>query len=113
MGSDSRGSSCFEELLSMAIPILKEAEIRRPRLGRGAKPKIPDWFLGLMIFVAVAKQKKSKSAMYRYLSDAQTQMLLLRLTGQRQFPARSTFFDRYRRAHILFEEAIKVQGCGI
>jgi hypothetical protein len=110
MGSHSKGSSCFEELVSMAIPILKEAEFRSPRLGRGAKPKIPDWFLGLIVFIAVAKQKKSKSAMYRYLSDAQTRTLLLRLTGEKHFPARSTFFDRYRRAHILFEEAIKVQG---
>jgi hypothetical protein len=94
----------------MAMPILKKAEARRPRLGRGAKPTIPDWLLGLMIFAAIAKQKKSKSAMYRYLSDTQTRKLFLQLTGQKQFPARSTFFDRYRRAHVLFEEAIKVQG---
>lgn len=110
MGSLNTRPSCLEDLLSLAIPMLKEAEAQCPRRGRGAKPKIPDWFLGVMIFVAVAKQKKSKSAMYRWLSDSQTRKLLLQATGQDRFPARSSFFDRYRRAHILFEQAIKIQG---
>lgn len=33
-----------------------------------------------------------------------------KLLGTSKFPARSTYFDRYRRAHRLFKEAIKLQG---
>jgi len=54
------------------------------------------------------KRKKSKSAQYRFLDEHRRE--LKELLGTDQFPARSTYFDRYRRAHGLFAQAIKRQG---
>jgi hypothetical protein len=58
--------------------------------------------------VAVLKRKKSKSAQYRFLREHRGDLQLW--MGTRQFPARSTYFDRYHRAHRLFQQAIKLQG---
>jgi hypothetical protein len=51
---------------------------------------------------------KSKSAQYRFLAEHRGE--LQALLDRHQFPARSTYFDRYRRAHRLFIQAIKRQG---
>ena len=110
MASLTRSSHGLEELVRMAVPLLKSASEQNPRKGPGAKPKIPDYFLGAMIFVGVLKLKKSKSSAYRFLSSFENASLLKRLTGQRVFPSRSTFFDRYRRVYALMEIAIKLQG---
>jgi hypothetical protein len=58
--------------------------------------------------VAIVKRKKSKSAQYRFLDQHRRE--LKALLGTNKFPARSTYFDRYRRAHRLFAQAIKLQG---
>jgi hypothetical protein len=64
--------------------------------------------LAVLIMVAVMKRKKSKSAQYRFLDEHRRE--LIGLLGTDRFPARSTYFDRYRRAHRLFAHAIKLQG---
>jgi hypothetical protein len=94
----------------MAVPIVQEAERQCPRTGPGAKPEIPDWFMGALIMVAVLKRKKSKSSQFRFLSDPQQRRLIAEAAGCAMFPSRSTFFRRYRRAHHLFRAAITVQG---
>lgn len=98
----------LEALIKMALPLLKQAERDCPRTGPGAKPLIPDWYLGTLIMVAVLMRKKSKSAQFRYLKA--NQRLLAQVTGENRFPARSTYFERYRRAYHLFRIAIKLQG---
>ena len=98
----------LEVLIRMALPLLKRAERECPRTGPGAKPQIPDWLMGTLIMVAVLMRKKSKSAQYRFLTAHRR--LLAKVTGQNRFPARSTYFDRYRRAHHLFRIAVKLQG---
>jgi len=100
----------LEELTRSAIPLLREAERRNPRTGPGAKPVIPDWLIGVLIMVAVLKRKKSKSAQYRFVTDPANRARLTALLGSDHFPSRSTFFERYRRAHRLFQEAIRLQG---
>jgi len=94
----------------MAVPLLREAERRSPRTGPGAKPEIPDWLIGVLIMVAILKRKKSKSSQFRFLSEQENRLQIARETGCRQFPSRSTFFRRYRRAYQLFRAAIRLQG---
>src|SRR5690606_31536171 len=71
-------------------------------------PAIPDWAMAAFIMVAILKQRKSKSSQYRFLCSHRQQLLsIMRI---KQFPARSTYFDRYRRAHRLYEHAIRIQS---
>lgn len=60
--------------------------------------------------VAVLKRKKTKSAQFRFVTDAAHQCGIREITGERHFPSRSTFFSRYRRCHRLFAKAIQLQG---
>jgi hypothetical protein len=110
MARSAKAGASLKGLIKMAVPLLKMAERECPRTGPGAKPVIPDWFLGVLIMVAVMMRKKSKSAQYRFLSTAENRRLLADVTGCDQFPARSTYFDRYRRAYQLFRTAVKLQG---
>jgi hypothetical protein len=109
MGTRAKSGTSLEALVKLALPLLKEAERRSPRTGPGAKPTIPDWFIGTLIMVAVLKRKKTKSAQFRFVTDAIHQRQIRDITGQR-LPSRSTFFSRYRRCHQLFSQAIKLQG---
>ena len=69
MGKRATTGTCLQALVKMAFPLLQKAEHRCPRTGPGAKPDIPDWFLGLLNRVAVLKRKKSKSAQFRFVTD--------------------------------------------
>lgn len=95
-------------LVRMAIPLCQEAERQCPRTGPGRPPEFPDWQMAALIMIAVLAQKKSKSAQYRYL--AQHRHELRTVLGRSRFPGRSTYFERYRRTHRLFEVAIRLQG---
>jgi len=108
MGWRAGKRASLVELLEMARPLLQRAERDCPRTGRGRRPTIPDWVLGALIMVAVLKRRKTKSAQYRFLE--QHRELLQRALGVELFPARSTYFDRYRRAHHLFRAAVRLQG---
>ena len=110
MGTRAKASTSLEALVKLAMPLLREAERQCPRTGPGAKPIIPDWFVGVLIMVAVLKRKKTKSAQFRSVTDSTNQRTDSRPHGEKQFPSRSTFFSRYRRCHRLFTEAIKRQG---
>jgi Transposase DDE domain len=108
MGQRAKEGTCLASLVKMAAPLCQRAERERPRTGPGRKPDIPDWVMAVLIMVAVLKRKKSKSAQYRFLREHRGD--LKAWLGVRMFPARSTYFDRYRRAHHLFQHAIKLQG---
>ena len=86
----------------------KQAERECPRTGPGRKPEIPDWVLATLLMIAVLKKGKSKSAPYRFLEANRRN--LLDWLGVSKFPSRSTYFDRYRRAHDLLRVAIRLQG---
>jgi hypothetical protein len=58
--------------------------------------------------VAVLKKGKSKSAQYRYLWQHRTK--LKRWLGLKHFPVRSTYFQRYAKAHRILPAAIVLQG---
>ena len=58
--------------------------------------------------VAVMARRKSKSAQYRYLNERRDELRAwLRMED---FPARSTYFGRYRRAYTLFKWGVQLQG---
>jgi hypothetical protein len=104
----AKAGACLASLVRMAIPLCKEAERECPRTGPGRKPDIPDWVLAVLIMVAVLKRRKAKSAQYRFLKEHRRE--LAQWLGTRKFPARSTYFERYRRAHRVFKVAIRLQG---
>ena len=108
MGSRALRRASLVELVEMAKLLLQQAERRCPRTGPGRPPSIPDWVLGALIMVAVLKRRKSKSSQYRFLHQHRAD--LQKWLGVDQFPARSTYFDRYRRAHQLFQVAVRLQG---
>jgi len=76
MGKRTTAGTCLQALVKMATPLLQEAERRCPRTGPGAKPDIPDWFIGLLIMIAVLKRKKSKSAQFRFVTDEPNRRLI-------------------------------------
>ncbi len=108
MAARAREGTCLATLVKMALPVFRRAERQCPRTGPGRKPQIPDWLIAVLIMIAVLKRKKSKSAQYRYLKEHRGQIAEWLQT--KDFPARSTYFDRYRRAYRLYREAIRLQG---
>lgn len=95
-------------LIWMALPICRAAQRQCPRTGPGKPPDYPDWQIAVLIMIAVLKKRKSKNAQYRWLYDHRR--LLQPILGMKEFPSRSTYFDRYTRAYRLYEVAIRLQG---
>src|ERR1051326_130647 len=110
MGKRATAGARLEALVAMAVPLLQEAERQCPRTGPGAKPEIPDWLIGVLIMVAVLKSKKTKAGQLRFITDPANRSGLAAALGRNDFPARSGWYRRYRRAHQLFETAIRLQG---
>ena len=108
MSRRAREGTRLATLVRMAIPACQQAERECPRTGPGRKPDIPDWVMAVLIMVGVLKKRKSKSAQYRFIDEHRN--LLMRLLEVDRFPARSTYFDRYRRSYQLFETAIRIEG---
>lgn len=108
MGKRALARLPLQALVELAVPLMKRAQRETPRAGPGRPPVIPDWVLGVLIMVAVLRQKKSKSAQYAFLQEHRA--LLLKWMDVDVFPGRTTYFDRYRRVHRLFETAVRVQG---
>ncbi len=100
--------TCLAALVRMAIPLCRAAERECPRTGPGRPPDYKDWKIVVLILVAVLKKRKSKSSQYRFLHEHRCE--LMEWLDLNEFPARSTYFDRYHRAHRLFEVAIRLQG---
>lgn len=107
MGKRAKTDKLLPELVKLAIPTLRRAEQETSR-GRGAKPVIPDWVVAAMIMIVVLKKKKSKSAQFRYLSDRRQEIAVW--LGCSEFPSRATYFRRYRRAHLIYATAVRLQG---
>lgn len=96
------------KLVRMAMPVCRKAQTQCPRTGPGRPPTFSDCQIAVLIVVAVLKNRKSKSAQYRFLHEHRRE--LKPWLGLRRFPARSTYFHRYRTAQRLFRAAIQFQG---
>jgi hypothetical protein len=109
MGSrQATADTALPELVRLAVPLLQEAERRCPRTGPGAKPVVPDWVVAAWIMIALLAKKESKSAQYRYLCGRRDEVAAW--LGSGAFLARGGYFRRYRRAHRLYQAAIRLQG---
>jgi hypothetical protein len=93
----------LRRLIDLAVPVCRRAEPRLPPPGPGRPVEIPEWAVAVMILVVVAKRLTTKSAQYRYLA-AHAEALARRL-GLDRFPARSTYFARYRTAFVVMTAA--------
>ena len=108
MQARAHTGACLANLVKMAVVLCKAAARQCPRTGPGRPPQFEDWQIAVIIMVAVLNRRKSKSAQYRFLHQRQSQLKLwLHLQA---FPARSTYFARYRHANRLFQTAIRLQG---
>jgi Transposase DDE domain len=98
-------------LVNLAAPICRRAEAGLPPRGPGRPVEIPEWAIAVMVLVGLAKRLNSKSSQYRYLA-AHSAALALRL-GLDRFPARSTYFARYRTAYLLMSEAVAAHAAHV
>jgi hypothetical protein len=92
----------------MASPVLRAAQRQCPRAGPGCLPDYEDWQIATLILIALLHRRKSKSAQHRFLLERRA--TLLPWLSLQDFPARSTYFRRYRQAHRLFQQALGLQG---
>ena len=99
---------CLSDLIRLAKPLCIAAEMQSARQGPGRPLLFANWLLALLIMIAVLKKKKSKSAQYRFIDSHRKQ--LTRAIGVNALPSRTTYFERYKQAHRLFEIAIRLQG---
>jgi len=108
MPARATDGTCLAKLVKLAIPFCRAAQSQGPRAGPGRPPEFDNWKIAVLIMVATLKRRKSKSAQYRLLHEHR--LKLKRWLSLDRFPARSTYFQRYRQAHRLFAEAILLQG---
>jgi len=108
MSKRAKAGTCLGTLTRMAVPLCQAAQRQCPRTGPGRPPEFEDWQMAALIMVAVLHKRKSKSSQFHFLEQHQERLVgLLKL---RRFPGRSTYFERYRSAHRLFQAAIALQG---
>ena len=98
----------LEELVIRSVRVCQQADQACPRQGPGCKPTYPNWVLAVMIMVGVMLKKKTKSAQFVWWTQHQAD--LARWMPGQHMPSRSTFYERYRRVHRLFRQAILLQG---
>lgn len=108
MPDSAMEGTILAQLIRLSVPLVKVADKELPSSGPGAPPSYPEWQIAVLIMVAVAARRKSKSAQYRYLYERRK--WLRRLLCMKRFPARSTYFKRYGRAQAIFERAVMLQG---
>jgi len=96
------------DLVQLAIPACKDAAKQLQRIGPGRPPQYQEWQIAVLIVVAVAHRRKSKSSQWRFLREHQ--QVLLKPLGLAQLPCRDTYCRRYLRVHRLFDKTIEVQG---
>lgn len=108
MAARARDGTCLAELVKMAVSVFRDAHPLCHRTGPGRSPTYDDPHLALLILIAVLNHRKSKSAQYRFLHERRDR--LMSLLDMERFPARSTYFERYRDAHRLFRTGVYIQG---
>jgi hypothetical protein len=96
-------------LVREAVTLCRAAQQRLPaRTGPGRPHAYQPWQLAVLIVVAVAHRRKSKTSQYRFLA-AHAGPLLAAL-GLARLPSRATYMGRYAEVHALYDLAIERQG---
>jgi len=104
----AREGASLADLVRMATPLCQQAQQQRPRKGPGHPVDFEDWQIAVLIMVAILHKRKSKSSQYRFLSSRRQE--LIQWLQLPRWPARSSYFVRYRKAHRLFTVAVRLQG---
>ena len=100
-------------LVSEAGAVCRAADDALPKVKGPGRPAVyQHWQMAGLIFIAVAHRCKSKSSQYRFLSQHRQELepLLKQTLQMDEFPCRATYMSRYRQAHLLFAEALKIGG---
>lgn len=108
MSRGAKEGTCLARLVRMAIPLCQAAEKQLFRRGPGTPPTYARWQIATLILIAIMARRKSKSAQYRYLYERRDS--LMKWLNMQSFPARSSYFDRYRKAYDLFQVAVILQA---
>ncbi|HWE36149.1 MAG TPA: hypothetical protein VG406_06220 [Isosphaeraceae bacterium] len=98
----------LRQLVRLAIPICRLAEADRPPRRPGRPYEFAERAVAVLILVAAAERLGSKSAQDRYLAAHADE--LARRLGLDRFPARSTYFARYRAAAVVLGSALAVHS---
>ena len=96
------------DLVELAIPVCRDAAKHVERTGPGRPPEYQEWQLAVLIVVAIAHGRKSKSSQWRFVKQHEQE--LLGLLNLQRMPCRDTYSRRYRNEHLLFDKAVELQG---
>lgn len=108
MPESAMDGTILAKLIAVAAPVCRKAQGQIPRRGPGSPPDFEPWQIAVLICVAVAARRKSKSSQYRYLE--QRSVWLIQELGLPRFPVRSTYFERYKKAWVLLDKAVGIEG---
>lgn len=109
----ARDGRHLADLVSEAAAVCRAADDSLPKVRRPGRPDTyGQWQVASLIFIAVAHRCKSKSSQYRFLAQHRDQLgpLLRGALSLDALPSRATYMRRYKRAHAVFRQAIKVGG---
>jgi len=103
------GRRRLADLVALAIPLCRDAQSKQcVRRGPGRSPEYQEWQIAVLIVIAVAHGRKSKSSQWRFLKEREPE--LLEALRMERFPCRDTYSRRYRDAHRLLDIAVERQG---
>src|SRR5688572_29133051 len=111
----ARDGRHLADLVSEAAAVCRAADDSLPKPRRPGRPDTyAQWQIASLIFIAVAHRCKTKSSQYRFLEQHEEQLRPV-LCGalsldEGLLPSRATYMRRYKRAHAVFQLAIKVGG---
>lgn len=108
MSMRAKEGMLLDELVAITSKYCRLAAEQLPRSGRGRRPTIPDWVLAVMAIIGVLLQKKSKNAQFEWWSSHLHDYR--RWFPSVKFPARSSYYERYRRISTILATAISLQG---
>jgi hypothetical protein len=109
----ARDGGHLANLVHEAAALCRAAQNTLPARSRPGRPEtFEQWQIAVLIFVAVARRCKSKSAQWRYLDQHRKTLLAVLgpVLGLKRLPSRATYMRRYPKAWPLFQEAIELGG---
>src|SRR5687768_4836558 len=82
--------------------------------GPGRPETFEQWQIAVLIFIAIARGRKSKSSQYRFLKERESLLLhddeFASTLELATFPSRATYMRRYPKVYPLYEKAIELGG---
>src|SRR5438034_8927894 len=96
------GRRHLADLVALAIPLCRDAQSKQcVRRGPGRSPEYQEWQIAVLIVIAVAHGRKSKSSQWRFLKERAPE--LRGWLVMERLPCRATYSRRSRDAHVLMD----------